>query len=78
MELPGESQAGHDPLRASAEELLREYRGYLSDSSGTAAAIDRGADLEDVAAEAEQEGAKALAMSLFEIIQLRWQNRRSS
>ena len=73
MELPGTAQGEHDPLRESADELLREYRGYLSDSSGTAAAIDRGAELEEVAAEAEKEGAKALAASLFEIIQLRWQ-----
>ena len=48
------------------DHLLRSFRGDLPDSSRTAAALDRGARLEEISELAEEEGFHQLASVLFE------------
>jgi hypothetical protein len=48
------------------EHLLRSFREDLPDGSKTAAAIDRGASLEEISELAEEEGFHRLASVLFE------------
>lgn len=48
------------------DHLLRSFRGDLPDSSRTAAALDRGAGLEEISELAEAEGFHQLASVLFE------------
>jgi hypothetical protein len=48
------------------DHLLRSFRGDLPDGSRTAAALDRGARLEEISELAEEEGFHQLASVLFE------------
>ena len=48
------------------DQMLRAFRGDLPDHSQTAAAIDRGASLEEISELAEEEGLHKLAAVLFE------------
>ena len=48
------------------DQMLRAFRDDLPDHSQTAAAIDRGASLEEISELAEEEGLHKLAAVLFE------------
>jgi hypothetical protein len=59
------SAAVEDPAVAT-DAFIRTIRQELPDSSKTAAAIDRGADWEEISELAEEEGLHQLASALFE------------